>query len=120
MLEETEPPKILDMFDSILDSEISHRANEQEFDKIFDEISMNLSEANSSTPKVQFNIGDTARLPVEITPLENEGDSGFISSEAVNTLMLNKVLENTPACDQFPIESIETKVSLETNKFYFK
>lgn len=48
------------------------------------DISINLNEVNSSTPKVQFNIGDSANHPVSsVTPLESEVDSGFISSEAV-------------------------------------
>lgn len=58
---------------------------------------LNINEANSSTPKVQFNIGDSANHPVTIvTPLESEVDSGFISSEAVMVQELSKGLVDIP------------------------
>lgn len=71
--------------------------DDQDNEKNISDLSMNLNEANSSTPKIQFNIGDSANHPVAtITPLESEVDSGFISSEAVNVPELSKGLIDIP------------------------
>jgi len=75
--------------------------SDQYIEKNISGISINLNEANSSTPKVQFNIGDTANHPVAtITPLESEVDSGFISSEAVTVPELSKGLIDFPTSVQ--------------------
>ncbi|XP_050430414.1 uncharacterized protein LOC126839262 isoform X3 [Adelges cooleyi] len=89
--------------------------NDNQFEKIIEDISLSLNEANSSTPKVQFNIGDTACQPVIITPLESEGDSGFISSEAVSVPDLNKDLNNVLTNVQLTDddEAEEGKISLD-------
>lgn len=77
------------------------------------DLSMNLNEANSSTPKVQFNIGDSANHPVTtVTPLESEVDSGFISSEAVNVPELSKGLIDIPNNMQFVDEDEMEEVSI--------
>ncbi|VVC31527.1 Hypothetical protein CINCED_3A001844 [Cinara cedri] len=71
--------------------------DDQDINTNISDISMNLTEANSSTPKVQFNIGDSANHPVaSVTPLESEVDSGFISSEAVIVPELSKGLIDVP------------------------
>ncbi|XP_050531955.1 neurabin-1 isoform X2 [Daktulosphaira vitifoliae] len=114
-LEDIKSVEILDTSDSLMNIEITHKFNDQEFDKIIDEISVNLSEVNSSTPKVQFNIGDTTGLPEEIMQLENEGDSGFISSEVVNIQELNKVIANTQASEQFPDGNKKQSVVISLN-----
>jgi len=73
---------------------------------------MNLNEANSSTPKVQFNIGDSANHPVaSVTPLESEVDSGFISSEAVVVPELCKGLIDIPNNVKFADEDEFKEVS---------
>jgi len=73
---------------------------------------MNINEANSSTPKVQFNIGDSANHPVTtITSLESEVDSGFISSEAVIIPEFNKGLVDIPNNVKFAAEDEIEEVS---------
>lgn len=77
-------------------------SDDQDVGKNVSGISMNLTEANSSTPKVQFNIGDSANHPkATVTPLESEVDSGFISSEAVNVPELSKGLIDVPNTVKF-------------------
>lgn len=78
---------------------------------ISDTSMISISEANSSTPKVQFNIGDSANHPVAtITPLESEVDSGFISSEAVIVPELSKGLvdisDNVKFADEDEVEKV--------------
>uniref|UniRef100_A0A2H8TE18 Neurabin-1 n=1 Tax=Melanaphis sacchari TaxID=742174 RepID=A0A2H8TE18_9HEMI len=75
---------------------------DQDIETIISDISMNLNEANSSTPKVQFNIGDSANHPAAtVTPLESEVDSGFISSEAVIVPELSKGSIHLNKSDKF-------------------
>lgn len=88
-------------------------SNDQDNEKNISSISMNLTEANSSTPKVQFNIGDSANHPkATVTPLESEVDSGFISSEAVNIPELSKGLIDIPNTVKFVDEDENDEVSL--------
>lgn len=75
------------------------------------DISINVNEVNSSTPKIQFNIGDSANHPVaSATPLESEIDSGFISSEAV-VPELSKGLIDIPNNVKFADEDEMKEVS---------
>lgn len=67
--------------------------DDQDIGKNISDMSIYLNDANSSTPKVQFNIGDSANHPAAtVTPVESEVDSGFISSEAVVVPELTKGL----------------------------
>jgi len=101
----------LDLSDSYKNQELPVSLNstfnvpvDQNIETIINDISMNLNEANSSTPKVQFNIGDSANHPAAtatVTPLESEVDSGFISSEAVTVPELSKGLIHLNKSDQF-------------------
>jgi hypothetical protein len=94
----------------------------QDNGKNISDLSMNLNEANSSTPKVQFNIGDSANHPVAtVTPLESEIDSGFISSEAVNVLELSKGSIDISNNVQFKDEDeIEVNIILDKNTAFKK
>lgn len=93
-------PILLELLDSFKNQELPvcsnstfDVSNDQDIEQNISDISINLTEANSSTPKVQFNIGDSANHPkATVTPLESEVDSGFISSEAVNVPELSKGL----------------------------
>lgn len=97
-------PISLELSDSYINSEFSKllnttfdTLNDEDIEKNISNLSMNLNEANSSTPKVQFNIGDSANhTVVTVTPLESEVDSGFISSEAVTVPELSKELIDIP------------------------
>jgi len=99
----------LDLSDSYKNQELPVSLNstfnvpvDQNIETIINDISMNLNEANSSTPKVQFNIGDSAHHPAAtVTPLESEVDSGFISSEAVTVPELSKGLIYLNKSDKF-------------------
>lgn len=115
-------PISLDLSDSHANQELPINLNstfnvplDQNIENISNDISMNLNEANSSTPKVQFNIGDSANHPVtSVTPLESEVDSGFISSEAVNIAELSKGLIDVNKIVNFTDDSVE-----EVSKYYY-
>jgi len=102
-------PISLDLSDSYINQELPVSLNstfnvpvDQDIGTVISDISMNLNEANSSTPKVQFNIGDSANHTVAtVTPLESEIDSGFISSEAVTVPELSKGLIDLNKSDKF-------------------
>lgn len=80
------------------------------------DLSIHLNEANSSTPKVQFSIGDSANHPVaSVTPLESEVDSGFISSEAVNIPELSKGLIDVHTNVKFADEDEADEVNFTSN-----
>lgn len=112
-------PISLELSDSFLNEELPvclnptfNVSNDQDIEKNVSGISMNLTEANSSTPKVQFNIGDSANHPkATVTPLESEVDSGFISSEAVNVPELSKGLIDVPNTVKFVDEDEIEEVS---------
>lgn len=94
-------PNLLELLDSYIISEDKNNTfnviKDQDIKKNTIDMSINLNEANSSTPKVQFNIGDSANHPVaSVTPLESEVDSGFISSEAEVVPELCKGLIDSP------------------------
>lgn len=105
-------PNTIDLLNFPISPEVSECLNTtfnelyvHNIDENISNISMNMIEANSSTPKVQFNIGDSANHPVAtVTPLENEVDSGFISSEVVNVTELCKdpveILPNDKCIDE--------------------
>lgn len=97
-------PNLLELSDSFVKPECLsttiNESNDQDIENNISDLSMNLTEANSSTPKVQFNIGDSASHPVaSVTPLESEVDSGFISSEAVIVSELSTGLIDIPNKD---------------------
>ncbi|CAI6343414.1 unnamed protein product [Macrosiphum euphorbiae] len=102
-------PISLDLSDSYINEELPVSLNstfnvpvDQDIETIISDISMNLNEANSSTPKVQFSIGDSANHTVAtVTPLESEIDSGFISSEAVTVPELSKGLIDLNKSEKF-------------------
>jgi len=102
-------PISLDLSDSYINQELPVSINstfnvpvDQDIETIISDISMNLNEANSSTPKVQFSIGDSANHTVATaTPLESEIDSGFISSEAVTAPEISKGLIDLNKSDTF-------------------
>lgn len=107
-------PNLLELSDSYVISEgkncTFNVSNDQDIQNT--NMSMNLNEVNSSTPKVQFNIGDSANHPVaSVTPLENEVDSGFISSEAVVVPELCKGLIDIPNNVKFADEDEFEEVS---------
>lgn len=109
-------PNLLELSDSYVISEgkncTFNVSNDQDIQNNINNISMNLNEANSSTPKVQFNIGDSANHPVaSVTPLESEVDSGFISSEAVVVPELCKGLIDIPNNVKFADEDEFKEVS---------
>lgn len=93
--------------------------DDQNTEKNISDISMNLNEANSSTPKVQFNIGDSANHPVAtVTPIESEVDSGFISSEAVIVTELSKGLIDVPSNVKFVDDDDFEDVSRYFYRYY--
>ncbi|XP_029343320.1 neurabin-1 isoform X2 [Acyrthosiphon pisum] len=106
-------PVSLDLSDSYINEELPVSLNstfnvpvDQDIETIISDISMNLNEANSSTPKVQFSIGDSANHTVAtVTPLESEIDSGFISSEAVTVPELSKGLIDLNKNEKFDDEN---------------
>jgi len=111
----------LDLSDSYTNQELPISLNstfnvpvDQDIETIINGISMNLNEANSSTPKVQFNIGDSANHPAAtVTPLESEVDSGFISSEAVTVPELSKGLIHLNKSDKFADDNdVEEEVNI--------
>jgi len=113
-------PISLDLSDSYTNQELPVSLNstfnvpvDQDIETIISDISMNLNEANSSTPKVQFSIGDSANHTVAtVTPLESEIDSGFISSEAVTVPELSKELIDLNKIDKFADDNDVEKVSI--------
>lgn len=112
-------PISLDLSDSYINQELPVSLNstfnvpvDQDIETIISDISMNLNEANSSTPKVQFSIGDSANHTVAtVTPLESEIDSGFISSEAVTVPELSKGLIDLNKSDKFADDNDVEEVS---------
>jgi len=110
----------LNLSDSFLNQELPVSLNstfnvpiDQDIENIVSDISMNVNEANSSTPKVQFSIGDSANLPVAtVTPLESEVDSGFISSEAVTVSELSKGLIDLNKSIEFVDDNYVEKVNI--------
>lgn len=88
-------------------------SNDQVIEQNINDTSMNQNETNSSIPKIQFNIGDSANHPVAtITPLESEVDSGFISSEAANVPELSNGLNDTSDNVKFADEDVFEEVSV--------
>lgn len=111
-------PNVLELSDSFVNPVLDklnnsfNLSNEQDIEKNTSNISMHLSEANSSTPKVQFNIGDSANHTIAtVTPLDSEVDSGFISSEAVIVPELSKGLIDIPNNVKFADEDDVEEVS---------
>jgi len=112
-------PISLDLSDSYINEELPVSLNstcnvpvDQDIETIISDISMNLNEANSSTPKVQFSIGDSANhTVVTVTPLESEIDSGFISSEAVTVPELSKGLIDLNKSEKFDDDNDVEEVS---------
>lgn len=112
-------PISLDLSDSYINEELPVSLNstfnvpvDQDIETIISDISMNLNEANSSTPKVQFSIGDSANHTVAtVTPLESEIDSGFISSEAVAVPELSKGLIDLNKSEKFDDDNDVEEVS---------
>lgn len=117
----------LDLSDSYKDQELPVSLNstfnvpvDQNIETVINDISMNLNEANSSTPKVQFNIGDSANHPTAtatVTPLESEVDSGFISSEAVTVPELSKGLIHLNKSDQFANDDDDAEEEVNITSF---
>jgi len=110
----------LELSDSYINPELSMSLNStietsyvQDIKQNISDISMNINEANSSTPKIQFNIGDSANHPVAtVTPLESEVDSGFISSEVVIVPELSKGLVDIPSNVKFVDEDETEEVTI--------